>query len=541
MFQFMLPSRAKSMNPVDEGQRGDLRFGTIPRLVRAAAREYGTAPAVVDGDVTLAFVELEAAAGRAARSLLALGVAHGDRVAIWAPNGWRWIVAALAAHSVGAAIVPINTRYKGDEAAYVLGKSGACVLFTTTDFLGTDYVAAIAGARATLASLVHVIVTDGPARAKTQTWSAFDALADSIPVMESEARAAAVTSSDVCDIVFTSGTTGRPKGAMSTHAQTLRAFNDWSAIVGLRAGDRYLVALPFFHTFGYKAGWLACLIMGATAYPLAAFDRIERDAITVLPGPPAFFQSMLARADLPTRKLSSLRLSVTGAAAIPVDLVNRMRVEIGFQTVLTGYGLTEGNGVATLCRDGDDAETVATTSGRAIPDVEVLVVDDAGNEVPRGSSGELVIGGYTVMTGYFDDPDASGEAVDAQGRLRTGDIGEMDARGYIKITDRKKDMFIVGGFNAYPAEIESVLSSHASVGRVAVVGAPDERLGEVGVAFVVPREGATIDGAALIAWSRERMANYKVPRRIVVVDALPSNATGKVLKYKLRELARQTA
>ncbi len=531
----------------DEGRRGDLRFGTIPRLVRAAAREYGTRPAIVDGDVTLSFEGLAEATDRAARALLALGVAHGDRVAIWAPNGWRWIVAALAVHSVGGAVVPINTRYKGDEAAYVLQKSGARALFTTTDFLGTDYVAAIAHARPSLPSLTHVVVTDGPLRDGALAWSTFEQGAAAVAPADSDARALAVVAEDVCDIVFTSGTTGRPKGAMSTHAQTLRAFNDWSDIVGLRAGDRYLVALPFFHTFGYKAGWLACLMMGAVAYPLAVFDvdsmlnRIERDAITVLPGPPSFFQSMLARADLPSRKLSSLRLSVTGAAAIPVDLVNRMRTEIGFQTVLTGYGLTEGNGVATLCRDGDDAVTVATTSGRAVPGVEVFVVDDAGAEVPRGSSGEIVIGGYTVMRGYFDDADASLEAVDAKGRLRTGDIGEMDARGYIKITDRKKDMFIVGGFNAYPAEIESVMAGHADVGRVAVVGAPDERLGEVGVAFVVPREGAAIDGLALIAWSRERMANYKVPRRVVVVDALPMNATGKVLKYKLRELARDAS
>jgi acyl-CoA synthetase (AMP-forming)/AMP-acid ligase II len=535
------------MVSIDEGQRGDLRFGTIPRLVRAAAKEYGTRPAVVDGDVTLSFAGLAEAADRAARALTALGVAHGDRVAIWAPNGWRWIVAALAVHSVGAALVPINTRFKGDEAAYVLGKSGARALFTTTDFLGTDYVAAIAHARASLSALAHVVVTDGHAPDDTYPWTAFDALSESISTTDSEALALAVKTGDVCDIVFTSGTTGRPKGAISTHAQTLRAFNDWSDIVGLRAGDRYLIALPFFHTFGYKAGWLACLMMGAAAYPLAVFDvdamleRVERDAITVLPGPPSFFQSILARADLRSRKLSSLRLSVTGAASIPVDLVDRMRTEIGFRTVLTGYGLTEANGVSTLCRDGDDAETVATTSGRAVPGVDVRVVDDAGQEVPRGSPGEIVIGGYTVMNGYFDDAGASREAVDAAGRLRTGDIGEMDARGYIKITDRKKDMFIVGGFNAYPAEIESVLASHADIARVAVVGAPDDRLGEVGVAFVVAREGVLVDGAALIAWSRERMANYKVPRRVVVVDTLPTNATGKVLKYKLRELARDAS
>jgi acyl-CoA synthetase (AMP-forming)/AMP-acid ligase II len=534
---------------MDEGRRGDREFGTIPRLVRAAAERHGNRPAVVDagdGGEVLSFAQLAGAVKQAARALVALGVAPRDRVAVWAPNGWQWIVAALAAHSTGAAVVPINTRFKGEEAAYVLGKSGARVLFTTTDFLGTDYAAMLRGA-GELPALETVIVTSGPTHEhadRVLTWSSFVDLARDVPPEAAEVRALAVAPDDVCDVMFTSGTTGRPKGATSTHAQTLRAFRDWSDIVGLHAGDRYLVALPFFHSFGYKAGWLACLMMGATTYPLAVFDvsavldHVERDAITVLPGPPSLYQSILARGDLASRKLASLRLAVTGAAAVPVDLVGRMRETIGFHTVLTGYGLTEGTGVATLCREGDDAETIAASSGRAIPGVDVRVVDDDGREVPRGTPGEVVISGYTVTKGFFDDDAATAESLDAQGRLRTGDIGVMDARGYLQITDRKKDMFIVGGFNAYPAEIESILCRHEGIAQAAVVGAPDERLGEVGVAFVVAREGARLDGQELVAWSRERMANYKVPRRFVTVDALPTNATGKVLKYRLREMAR---
>jgi acyl-CoA synthetase (AMP-forming)/AMP-acid ligase II len=272
----------------------------------------------------------------------------------------------------------------------------------------------------------------------------------------------------------------------------------------------------------------------------AVLDAIERDAISVLPGPPSLYQSILARADLGARRLGSLRLAVTGAATIPTDLVGRMRDVIGFRTVLTGYGLTESTGVATLCREGDDAETIARTSGRAIPGVDVRVVDDDGREVPRGSPGEVVIAGYTVTRGFFDDEAATAEAIDADGRLRTGDVGVMDERGYLRITDRKKDMFIVGGFNAYPAEIESILGRHEGIAQVAIVGAPDERLGEVGVAFVVPRSGAQLDPEELVAWSRERMANYKVPRRFVTVRALPMNAMGKVLKVELRAMARAT-
>ncbi len=539
---FYHDSLRKDRAVTEDGRRGDLEFGTIPRLVRVAAERHGDRPAVVDGAEVLSFSRLAAEVKRGARALAALGVEAGDRVAIWAPNGWRWIVAALAAHSAGAAVVPINTRFKGEEAAHVLGKSGARLLFATTDFLGVDHVAMLAGAA--LPALRAVVVTSGPAPAGALSWDAFVAAADQVSDEVAEARALAVAPDDLCDVMFTSGTTGKPKGATSTHAQTLRAFRDWSDIVGLRAGDRYLVALPFFHSFGYKAGWLACLMMGATTYPLAVFevnavlDAVERDAITVLPGPPSLYQSILARADARGRRLGSLRLAVTGAAAIPPDLVGRMRDELGFRTVLTGYGLTEATGVATLCRDGDDAETIATTSGRAIPGVDVRVVDDDGREVPRGTPGEVVIAGYTVTRGYFDDDAATAESLDAQGRLRTGDVGVMDERGYLRITDRKKDMFIVGGFNAYPAEIEAVLCRHEAIAQAAVVGAPDERLGEVGVAFVVPRAGARLDEQGLVAWSRERMANYKVPRRFVVMDALPTNATGKVLKYQLREMAR---
>jgi acyl-CoA synthetase (AMP-forming)/AMP-acid ligase II len=347
---------------------------------------------------------------------------------------------------------------------------------------------------------------------------------------------------DLSDIIFTSGTTGRPKGVMTTHAQTTRVFETWSDIVGLRQGDRYLVVNPFFHTFGYKAGILACLMRGATIYPQAVFDpaetmrRIAEHRITTLPGPPTLYQSILDHADRGKHDLSSLRLAVTGAAVVPVRLIERMRDELTFDTILTAYGLTECTGTATMCRPEDDAETIATTSGCAIPDTEVRVVDDKGREVPRGEPGEIVIRGYNVMRGYFEDPEQTAETI-RDGWLHTGDIGVMDDRGYVRITDRVKDMFIVGGFNAYPAEIENALLGNEAVGQAAVVGAPDERLGEVGVAFVVPRPGAEIDPDELIAWARDRMANYKVPRRIEVVESLPMNASGKVLKYELRERA----
>ncbi|MGZ8734576.1 MAG: AMP-binding protein, partial [Acidimicrobiia bacterium] len=302
-----------------------------------------------------------------------------------------------------------------------------------------------------------------------------------------------------------------------------------------------LVVNPFFHAFGYKAGWLAGLMMGATVLPHAVFDvpavlaRIPRDRVSVLPGPPTLYQSILNHPDLATSDISSLRLSVTGAAAIPVELIMRMRAELTFETIITGYGLTETCGIATMCRFDDDAETISTTSGRAIPGIEVLVVDESGTEVLRGQPGEIVIRGYNVMEGYYDEPDETAATIDADGWLHTGDVGTMDERGYVVITDRTKDMFIMGGFNAYPAEIENLMLRNEAIAQVAVVGVPDERMGEVGMAFVVLRPGASTTEDELKAWSREEMANYKAPRYVVIVDELPLNATGKVLKYQLRE------
>ena len=504
--------------------RGDVEWGSVPGLVRSAAERFGDLEAISDADVHLTFAELAEHAERAAHAFIAVGIEPGDRVAIWAPNIAEWVVAVTGLHAAGGVAVPINTRFKGDEAAYVIDKSGARLVLTVHGFLDTDYVAMLRQAGVG----VDAVILRGDAPKGTTAWNDF--LSRATPTALPD-----VSAEDLSDIMFTSGTTGRPKGVMTTHGQTLRAFADWSDVIGLREGDRYLIVNPFFHTFGYKAGIVAALMRGATIVPHAVFDpasvlaRIPEERITMLPGPPALYQAILNSPDLAKADISSLRLAVTGAAVIPVELIHRMEKDLGFETVVTGYGLTECTGVATMCRHDDDPETIATTSGRAIPDVEVVIADD----------GEVLVRGYNVMQGYFDDPEQTAEAIDADGWLHTGDIGVMDERGYLKITDRKKDMFIVGGFNAYPAEIENLMLAHESIASVAVVGTPDDRLGEVGVAFIVPRTGAAkIDPDQVIAWCRERMANYKVPRRVEVVDALPLNASGKVLKYELRERAR---
>ena len=518
-------------------------FETIPEMLEKRAETLGNRSAIVDGATTLSFAELAERVDEAARALIAAGTLKGDRIAIWSPNSWEWIVCALAIHTVGAVLVPVNTRYKGMEAAYLLQKSGAKALFTVTGFLDVDYVALLGEAGADLPQLEQIIVLRGNAPEGTLSYDAFLELASEAPSNAATDRASEVRPDDLADILFTSGTTGRPKGAMCTHAQNLRTFDQWSSIVGLREGDRYLIVLPFFHSFGYKAGWFSALMRGATVFPEAVFDvnvvlrRIEQDAITMLPGPPALYQSMLLHPDRARFDISSLRLAVTGAAVIPVELIHRMKDELGFDTVITAYGLTESCGVVSMCRLDDDAETIATTSGRAIPDVEVRIIDREGKAVPANQPGEIVVRGYNVMKGYFDADDETKRAIDAEGWLHTGDIGTMDERGYLKITDRLKDMFIVGGFNAYPAEIENTLLQMPGVGEAAVIGVPDERLGEVGMAFVVPAPGQALAADAVISWSRKNMANFKVPRRVEIVEALPRNATGKVVKFKLRELA----
>jgi HIP---CoA ligase len=541
--------------------RGDLEWGTLPGLVQDAAARFGESEAVVDrngpGGTTTrwSFDQLADEVATATRAVVANGIEPGDRVAIWAPNCAEWIVAALGAVGAGAVLVPLNTRYKGAEAAYILRASGARMLFTVQGFLGTDYPGLLdeaAAAGESLPDLERVVVlrTDAidvgvvatTAGARAVGWADFLAEAERCEAEVAAGRTASISPEDLSDLVFTSGTTGHPKGAMTTHGQSLRTFATWSEVVGLRAGDRYLIVNPFFHTFGYKAGILACLMAGATMVPEPVFDvdvvlqRVSDERISVLPGPPTIFQSILDHPKRDAYDLATLRLVVTGAAVVPVELVEALWSDLGIETVLTAYGLTEATGTVTMCRRGDSAAVISATSGRAIPDVEVRVVDAEGDPVAPGGAGEILVRGYNVMSGYFCDPDATAAAIDAAGWLHTGDVGFLDGGGNLTITDRLKDMYVSGGFNVYPAEVEAVLRRHPGVGQVAVIGVPDHRMGEVGLAVVVPAAGAdpSVLGDELPDLAREQLANFKVPRRVEVVDVLPTNASGKVLKRELR-------
>jgi acyl-CoA synthetase (AMP-forming)/AMP-acid ligase II len=515
---------------------------TIPSVVRAAGTRFPTLEAVVDGDQRPTFADIVDSMELIERALIASGVQNGDRVGIWAPNGLDWIVTSLAVYGVGAVLVPVNTRYKGEEAANLLRTAEVGMLFAVTDFLGNNYVRMLEAAGG-VAGLTETVVLRGPGAGGTTSWSTFLERAHRVPSADARAREAAVGPEDPSDIVFTSGTTGLPKGAVLRHGASVETYVQWSGGVGLVDGDRMLVIYPFFHTAGLKAGILACFIRGVTLVPHAVFEvesvvgRIVAEEITVLPGPPAIFQSMLNHPDFAQFELATLRLSVTGATVVPVELIARMKSELALDVVLTAYGLTETHGTATICEQTDSIETIATTVGHPLDGLELNVVDDAGVEQAAGDQGEVLIRGFNVMTEYFNAPDATAEAVDGGGWLHTGDVGFVGEDGYLRIVDRKKDILIVGGFNVSAAEVESILLRRDDIDQVAVVAAPDERMGEVAAAFVVARAGATPDPVEIIAWGREQMANFKAPRYVHLVDSLPLTSTGKILKPELRSRA----
>ena len=514
----------------------DPRAASLPELIRWSTASFADRNAIRDGGVTLTYRELGDQVDRAARALVARGVEPDGAVAVWAPNCWQWVVAGLAVSRAGARLVTVNTRFKGNEAAYVLDAAGVQLLFVVDGFLDTDYSGLLADEL--LPSLEHIVDLGG---------SAFDEFLvagdDTTLQAEVNRRSDAVAPDDIGTIMFTSGTTGHPKGVMVRGGAIIRAFSSYGEALGVEPGDPYLLVNPYFHAFGYNSGIIVCLLFGALNLPVAAYEpeavleMIERERVAVFPGPPALFQGLLNHPRLADYDVSSLRSCVTGAAPIPVEMIIDMGERLGFDRIMTAYGMTETTGLASYTRPGDPPELVSSTSGCAPDGVELRVVDEAGNDVARGCEGELLVRGYQVTPGYLDAPAQTAEAIDTDGWLHTGDIAVMDEAGYIDITDRKKDMFIVGGFNAYPAEIERVLMEHPLIGVAAVIGVPDNRLGEIGAAFIVASPTGAPDPHELSVWCNEVMANYKVPRHIWIVDELPLTASNKVRKPELRDMA----
>lgn len=517
-----------------------LTLASIPSLVFDAAKRYGDIPAIEDGELHISYRQLPSLSLNVCRALMASGIKPGDRVAIWAPNSGLWILAAIGLQMAGAVLVPINTRMKAVEAADIINSSGAKLLFTVGDFLNSDYPAQLAKLF-TPQSLLQVTLTPrkGTAIESCIDWQSFLARKDDVSESTAHSQAMSVTGDCLSDLMFTSGTTGKPKGVMSRHGAIIRAFSEFVSTIGLVPGDRYLVVNPFFHAFGYKAGWVSCLLSGATILPQAVFDadevfaRISQDKVTVLPGPPTLYLSLLSHPSLANADLKSLRVAVTGAATIPPILIERMRKQLGFKVITTAYGLTECGGLASICPADSDNETIAGTSGRAIAGTEISIMSKHGKQLNAGETGEICIRGFHVMKGYFKQPQATAETIGSDGWMRTGDVGHLNERGFLTITDRLKDMYISGGFNCYPAEIEAVLIEHPAIAQSAVVGINDERMGEVGCAFITLKENQQLDEATLIAWCRARMANYHVPRYVRLVSEMPVNASNKIVKAEL--------
>lgn len=518
-------------------------FTTLPALCARAAELYGDDIAIEDG-VKLSFREFDSLRRRVAKALMASGVQKGDRIMIWAPNSWKWFAAAMGLVSAGAVLIPCSTRYKGTEVTELARRSGATAIFSVGDFLGIHYPDLLGEEARNLLRLF--VVFDGATGAELP-WDDFLARADGVTDADLEARIASVGPEDLCDMLFTSGTTGYPKGVMYGHRQSMRAIDAWATRVGIRRDDRVLVIPPFFHAFGYRSGAIVSLMRGAVLVPHLTYDadeilrRVEREKLTVIPGPTAIFHGMLQHPRLASFDTSSLRLGITGGSVVPATLIRRMRSDLGCAGVVNGYGLTECGGYGTMCRADDSDEVIANTSGKPFPDTEVRIMDPDGRFLADGQPGEVVIRGYIVMKGYFNDPEATSKTIDKDGWLHTGDIGLFDENGNLRIQDRVKDMYITGGFNCYPAEIERFMSAHPAIGQIAVIGVPDERLGEVGKAFVVLRPGQTATEKELIDWTRGNIANFKVPRSVEFRDSLPTSPQGKVLKDRLRNPAPQDA
>jgi acyl-CoA synthetase (AMP-forming)/AMP-acid ligase II len=518
-------------------------WGTIGRMLASNAGVYADRVAVVDGGRQLTYAELHREARVAAKGLIAAGVGRGDLVACWAPNGWRWVVMVHAVWMIGAVIVPISSRLKVLEAGPILERTGAAILFTVAECAGTRFIAglrAVYGAELEgLPGLRRLVRLD--VDADGEGFADFTATGHSIDDTTLDQTVAQVQPGDICEIIFTSGTTGAPKGVQLTHQQLMRSYWDWSGIGGLTEDDNYLVITPFSHGFGLNAGVIASALRGMSMVlldifePKAALELIRRHRISVIGGPPNLFIRLMEQPGVAENPPASLRVAFLGAASVPVEVLRRVGSVLGIKRVINAYGLMEAC-VVSMTRADDDPSVISTSTGRALPDVEVMVVDDAGRPVAAAEAGEILVRGYGIMAGYWRDA-AQTRASIADGWFHTGDIGVRDAAGNISIVDRKKDMFICGGFNAYPAEIEDLLLKIGSLSAVSVVGVPDQQRGESAVAFVVPFSGRQVDEPSVIAWARLNLAGYKVPRRVFVRDSLPLNPNGKVMKDALRREA----
>ena len=497
--------------------------------------------------VRLSYAELGTEVERVARGLLAVGIEIGDRVGIWAPTCAEWTLLQFACARIGAILVNVNPAYRPNELAYALRHSGVRLLVTARSFRTSDYLAMLAGVRAELPQLEMVVTIDGEAAGggKDLEWPAMVELGNGIPAEQVGYRELQLDTDDPINIQYTSGTTGNPKGATLTHHNILNNAQAMARNMGYRAIDRVCIPVPLYHCFGMGIGNLGCIASGSTmVYPAAGFDplatleALAEEQCTAVYGVPTMFIAMLEHPRFAEFDTSSLRTGIMAGAPCPVEVMKRVVDEMHAHEICIGYGMTETAPVSFVTRREDDIERRVSTVGTVLPNVEGKVVDPAsGHTVPVGTPGEVCTRGYLVMRGYWDDPEATDEAIDEAGWMHTGDLGVMDAAGYLNIVGRIKDMVIRGGENLYPREIEELLFQHPAVASVQVIGVPDARMGEELMAWIVLRDGAQVTDDELRAFCRERVAHFKVPRYFKVTTDFPMTVTGKVQKFKMREMA----
>ena len=515
---------------------------TIGANLERIARQHADREALVEvaSGRRWTYAELDADVNRVARGLLAAGVAKGDRVGIWSPNCAEWTLVQYATAKIGAILVNVNPAYRTHELAYVLNQSGLRLLVSATDFKTSDYRAMVAEVREHADALDRVVFLGTP------DWDELLAAGEDLPADAVPARMSTLENTDPINIQYTSGTTGFPKGATLSHRNILNNGFFTTELIDFSHEDRLAIPVPFYHCFGMVMGNLGCTTHGAAmVIPAPGFDpgitlqTVQDERCTGVYGVPTMFIAMQNHPDFASFDLSTLRTGVMAGSICPVEVMKRCIDDMHMAEVSICYGMTETSPVSCQTRSDDDLDRRTATIGRVHPHVEVKVVDPvSGETVPRGEPGELCTRGYSVMLGYWDEPEKTAEAIDEDGWMHTGDLAVMREDGYCNIVGRIKDMVIRGGENIYPREIEEFLYTHPDIEDVQVIGVPDEKYGEELCAWIKMRAGAEpLDAAAVREFATGKLAHYKIPRYVMVVEDFPMTVTGKIRKVQMREEA----
>ena len=512
-----------------------LRGETIGEAWRTTVDEHGSRDALVarHQGIRWSYRELDAEVERCARALLAEGVAKGDRVGIWSPNNAEWVVVQFATARIGAILVNINPSYRAHELEYALRQSGCSVLIHAAGFKDADYGELLESIDAPSVRRLLPLVE----------WEALLARAAGVSVETLLQREAGLHFDEPINIQYTSGTTGFPKGATLSHHNILNNGFFIGQTLGYTPADRVCVPVPFYHCFGMVLGNLAIVTHGACiVIPSEAFDAgaalaaVAEERCTSLYGVPTMFIAELGDPSFDAWDLSTLRTGIMAGSPCPVEVMKRVQNEMHMDEITICYGMTETSPVSAQTQRDDPLDKRVGTVGQVHPHVEVKIVDPSDRVVRRGESGELCTRGYSVMLGYWGDEAATREAIDGARWMHTGDLATMDDDGYVNIVGRSKDMIIRGGENIYPREIEEFLYTHPDIADAQVIGVPDERYGEIVCAWIVLKPGASLDELALQEFCRDKIARFKIPALVRFVDAFPMTVTGKIQKFKMREL-----